>query len=78
MAMMDVRAFPKHRAKKGDKRGFMSWKTPNAKKYLLGCCDCGLVHEMQFRVHKGDIQYRCRRANGYTRAMRKAFKHEKR
>ena len=46
----------------------------------MACCDCGLVHEMQFRVatsqptgHKVLMksQFRARRADGYTARERK-------
>lgn len=32
--------------------GWTSWITPVHKKYLMKCCDCGLVHEFQFNVGK--------------------------
>lgn len=57
----------------GDKRGWSPWQYP-ASTYMLECCDCGLVHEMQFRVHvvKGSyvMKYRCRRAKRYTARAR--------
>ena len=56
-------------------RAFCDWQQPVMKKYFLACCDCGLVHEMQFRivgVKKQAVQYRCRRAEGLTAARRKA------
>ena len=28
------------------------WVSPNPEKYFMKCCDCGLVHEMQFKVAK--------------------------
>jgi hypothetical protein len=28
------------------------WVNPNADQYFMKCCDCGLVHEMQFKVVK--------------------------
>ena len=39
------------------------------------CCDCGLVHRVQFRIHRGQIQYRIERDNratGQARRWRKA------
>jgi hypothetical protein len=53
------------------------WVNPNAEQYFMKCCDCGLVHEMQFKVAKysegdecefvddPDLQpvFRARRAN---------------
>ena len=65
-----------------DKRGFSRWVQPQMGKYFLACCDCGLVHEMQFRVMPGavkgrdegqrmHVQFRCRRAPRYTARERK-------
>lgn len=28
------------------------WVCPDPKEYFMKCCDCGLVHEVQFRVVK--------------------------
>ena len=30
--------------------GWSDWQQPVMSGYLMQCCDCGLVHEMQFRV----------------------------
>lgn len=30
--------------------GWSEWVTPIMKGYRMQCCDCGLVHEMQFQV----------------------------
>lgn len=32
------------------KGGWCDWQFPVMKKYLFKCCDCGLVHEMEFQV----------------------------
>lgn len=32
------------------KNGWTRWVPPKMKGYLLKCCDCGLVHEMDFKV----------------------------
>ena len=39
------------------------WAQPIRKGYTLQCCDCGLVHSMDFRVHKGKIQFRAYRVD---------------
>lgn len=40
--------FKKHTAGRG---GWSEWVYPKpAKNYLMKCCDCGLVHELQFRT----------------------------
>jgi len=44
-----------------------SWQQPVMKGYLMKCCDCGLVHEMDFRIaygkteDKNRVQFRARR-----------------
>lgn len=58
-------------------RGFSRWVQPNMLKYLMACCDCNLVHEMQFRVvgeRKMRVQFRARRAERYTASLRKKAK----
>lgn len=39
--------FKQHIAGKG---GWSDWDVPIMKGYKLACCDCGLVHDMEFRV----------------------------
>jgi hypothetical protein len=73
--MLDVKKFPVHTPKKGDKRGFSKWIQPRMSGYLISCCDCGFTHQMQFRIVDGNVQYRCRIARNYTKAMREAFTH---
>ena len=34
--------------------GWSDWVQPHHEKYLMKCCDCGLVHEMQFRAVKDE------------------------
>lgn len=56
----------------------MEWIQPVQKGYLMSCCDCNLVHRMDFRIVKNPnnekeqkVQFRASRANGYTAAQRK-------
>ena len=30
--------------------GWCEWVMPKPKGYMMKCCDCGLVHEMEFKV----------------------------
>lgn len=30
--------------------GWSEWQQPIMKGYLMQCCDCGLIHEMQFKA----------------------------
>jgi hypothetical protein len=32
--------------------GYCEWVCPTPKGYLMQCCDCGLIHEAEFRVAK--------------------------
>lgn len=51
------------------------WIQPIRKGYKIACCDCGLVHDMDFRIvpwrsgHK--IQFRVARNNRSTAMMRR-------
>ncbi len=51
--------------------GWTRWVIPTPN-YLMACCDCGLVHRMQFKVHKGDVVFRAQRAPKKTAQLRKA------
>lgn len=44
------------------KYGWTRWVQPRMSCYWLKCCDCGLVHEMKFRIHEDKVQFRVRRA----------------
>lgn len=53
------------------------WQQPvmYPKRYTMFCCDCGLAHQFNFRIHsfsEGDVvQFRVRRADLYTQRHRK-------
>lgn len=50
------------------------WVQPVRRGYKMACCDCGLVHEMDFRITPGNhIQFRVRRNNRSTAAMRRGM-----
>ena len=62
------------------KREFAPWTAP-AKRYRIACCDCGLVHDMRFRLvigpHKkrldlrgARIEFCVRRNDNETAALR--------
>lgn len=50
------------------------WIQPIRKGYGLACCDCGLVHELDFRIHKRHIQLRARRKPRSTGQVRRWMK----
>jgi hypothetical protein len=45
--------------------------------YKEQCCDCGLVHKLNFRVVGGQIEIQTSRDERATSAVRRAFKFEK-
>lgn len=61
--------FIRHRQK--SMRKFTTWIKPNMKKYLLSCCDCNLVHELQFKIEGTKVLYRAKRAIKHTKQRRK-------
>jgi len=50
--------------------GTDEWVQPVVEGYKMACCDCGLVHEMDFRIENGRIQFRVRRNNRATAGKR--------
>ncbi len=46
------------------------WVQPVYKGYKMACCDCGLVHVLDFRVYKGRVQFRAFRHARATAGMR--------
>jgi hypothetical protein len=55
------------------KDGWSRWVYPVMDGYKLACCDCGLVHDMQFRVtdEYDRVEFRVRRNNRSTAAVRR-------
>ena len=51
--------------------GWSRWVQPVEEGYKMACCDCGLVHTMDFRVEDGRAQFRARRNNRSTALMRR-------
>lgn len=48
-----------------NRAGWTAWIQPIKRGYRVKCCDCGLVHEIAFRIaglDKPRVQYRARRA----------------
>lgn len=50
------------------------WVQPVKRGYKMACCDCGLVHTMDFRVHKGRAQFRAWRNPRATGGIRSTMK----
>lgn len=53
------------------KNGWTGWIQPIRKGYKMACCDCGLVHNMDFRVSDGRVQFRASRNNRSTALVRR-------
>jgi hypothetical protein len=56
--------------------GWSRWVQPIRRSYKFCCCDCGLVHNMDFRVRKGRAQFRASRNNRSTAQVRRHMKKE--
>lgn len=54
--------------------GWCDWIQPIRTGYRMSCCDCGLVHEMAFRVYRCRVQFRARRNARATAAVRRERK----
>ena len=54
--------------------GWSRWVQPNPENYRFGCCECGLVHTLQFRVEEDRVQFRARRNERSTAAVRREAK----
>lgn len=50
------------------------WVQPKRKGYKMACCDCGLVHKLDFRVVKRRVQLRAYRDNRSTGQHRRHMK----
>ena len=50
------------------------WVQPVRRGYKLACCDCGLVHTMDFRIYKGRAQFRVFRNDRSTGQIRRWMK----
>lgn len=58
-------------------RGWTKWIQPHRRIYRIACCDCSLVHDMQFALEKRGkrawIFFRVRRNQRATGAMRRGI-----
>ena len=57
-----------------DPEGWSRWVTP-APIYKMACCDCGLVHEMRYRIDDGELEVAFRRNNRATAQVRRHREH---
>lgn len=47
------------------------WVQPVRRGYKMACCDCGLVHQMDFRIKDKRVQFRAFRDNRATGQFRR-------
>lgn len=50
------------------------WQQPIRRGYKLCCCDCGLVHTMDFKVKNGRAEFRVFLNNRSTGQVRRYYK----
>jgi hypothetical protein len=48
-----------------------AWTRPRLRNFREQCCDCGLIHRLDFRLVGGRIEFRTRRDNRATAAARR-------
>lgn len=53
------------------------WIQPRRRGYKMACCDCCLVHNLDFRIYKGRVQFRAFRNGPATGGMRTAKNRKK-
>jgi hypothetical protein len=49
------------------------WTRPRMRNFREQCCDCGLIHRLDFRIVDGRVEFRTRRDDRAT-AARRSFK----
>lgn len=52
-------------------KGFTEWIQPIERGYKFACCDCGLVHDLNFQVVDGRAQFQVQRNNRSTALVRR-------
>lgn len=50
------------------------WSRLRMRNFREQCCDCGLIHRLDFRIVDGRIEFRTRRDDRATAAARRSFK----
>lgn len=50
------------------------WTRPRMKNFREQCCDCSLIHRLDFRIVDDRVEFRTRRDDRATAAARRPFK----
>jgi hypothetical protein len=53
------------------------WTRPRMRNFREQCCDCGLIHRLDFRIVDGKVEFRTRRDDRATAAARRTCKFTK-
>ncbi len=62
----------KYKPEKELDTGWTEWIRPSRPVYSLACCDCGLVHDMEFTTdNDGSPMFRARRNEKDTKKLRR-------
>lgn len=54
-----------------NENGWSDWIQPIRRGYKMCCCDCGLVHSLDFRIRDDRVQFRASRNNRSTALVRR-------
>jgi hypothetical protein len=60
-----------------DENGWSAWEKPIQEGYRLTCCTCGLVHNMNFRVRRGQVEFQVQVNHRATAATRRGTRFRK-
>jgi hypothetical protein len=50
------------------------WTRPRMRNFREQCCDCGLIHRLDFRIVDNKVEFRTRRDDRATAAARRTFR----
>jgi len=76
--MTKRRARPARRRERYHKLEDGEWLAPRKRAFREQCCDCALVHVVDFRINAtGQIEFRARRDDRATAAARRYFRFSK-
>ena len=64
----------KYRVEIETEDGWTDWIKPVGMAHKIACCDCGLIHVIEFRVVKGKVQFRASRDMRATAQRRRYLK----
>ncbi len=65
---------PRFRQEEAVNGRWSRWVQPVRRGYKMACCDCGLVHDMDFRIEGNRVQFRVARNNRSTGQVRRHMK----